>query len=544
MNLKNYIKKSLLKINEAQLTHLHMSILAASKWLTSDKRKADFLTSPVIVEMKSDGVHLTAFKKGSTGDFMKDWIIAYKGNILYPEEFDFAANSTIKQKSIGASQFKIALDHFKEIAPKVARKIPVGTELFIEYLIKKPTLMSNYKRNHRMILIGYTKSDYDKKKAKVGKLITKPGPMENEKRSEYAEILGIDEPLVIFEGILGSKLTFEKGIKNKQLKQIYQEFSPAMHWDNPDLLIDDIRQIFLAVESRYGGKEEGVVIFLLGSGSYKYKGKSVQAILKFQQEYQLSKEDRLKKKLQFKADNIEDENQYWKNVKLAALEIVNKINDFDKPLNDLLKEVALSLKNYRPDFSHPKKDVLNIKDDIQLTAKQLIIKKLPGNDNGLIIGRFQPLTLGHKKMIDTALEQCDNVYICIIKGKKSEKDKNPLPLELQEEMLKEVYKSKIGKKLFIISAQTGNLITIINKTKDNINKVFAGTDRVQAYKKQLERSLDVNVVEIKRSDDDISATQVRNAIKNDDYETFKKLVPKQIVKYWDVLKKYIKSKEK
>jgi len=538
-SFKKYIKKSLLRLNESDIPHLHMSILAAGKWLTSEKKKAIFLSSPAIVEMKSDGVHLTALKIGSTGNFEKDWIIAYKGNILYSEEFDFAANSTIKQKSVGASQFKIALEQFKEYAPKVAKKIPVGTELFIEYLIKKPTLMSEYKRNHRMILIGYAKSTYDKRKAKVGKLITKAGPMENAKRSGYAELLGIDEPLVIFEGILGSKIGFERGIKNKQLKQLYQEVAVGMHWDNPDLLIDDLRELFLKVESKYGGKEEGVVIFLEGPGSYKYKGKSIQAILKFQQEYQLSKEDRLAKKLKFKADP-ETENQYWANVKLAALEIVNKINDFDKPLKDLLEIVAKELKNYRPNFEHPKKDTLNIKDDIQLTAKQLIIKKLPGNHNGLIVGRFQPLTLGHKKMIDEALSQCDNVYICIIKAKKSDIEKNPIPLEIQEEMLESTYKSIIGKKLHIITAQTGNLITIINKTKDNINCVFAGTDRVKDYEKQLERSLDVKVVEIKRTDEDISATKVRNAIKADDFETFKKLVPKQVQNYWTVLKKYVK----
>ena len=527
-------------INEAKGDMLDISIPAAGKWLTSEKRKQEFLTSQVIVEMKSDGTKISAYKKASTGNFEKDWIIAYKGNIFYDSEFNFASDNQIKQSSIGAAQFKFVLEQFKKVV-KQAKSIPTGTELFIEYIMKKPTLMSDYKRNHKMILIGYTTSTYDRKKAKLGKLLTKPGPMETIKRSEYAELLGIDEPMVIFEGVLSSKISFEKGIKNKQLKQIYQEFAPAMHWDNPDLLIDDLRQMFLAVESKYGGKEEGVVLFILGPGSFDYKGKSVQVILKFQQEYQLSREERNKKKAQFKEDDFETENSYWDNVQLVSRDIVNQISKsgLNKPLKELLKESSLLLKNYKITFSHSKKDIVKIKDDIQLTIKQLILKRLPGNNNGLIIGRFQPFTLGHKKMIDTALEQCDNVYICIIKGKKSEKEKNPLPLELQEEMIKDVYKSIYNKRLFIISAQTGNLITIINKTKDNINYVYAGTDRVQAYKKQLERTLDINVREIKRTDEDISATQVRNAIKEDDYDTFKRLVPRAIVKFWSVLKKYI-----
>ena len=269
-----------------------------------------------------------------------------------------------------------------------------------------------------------------------------------------------------------------------------------------------------------------------------YNGRKVKVMLKWQQEYQLDQEARRQLKLKYQDENPEVETQYWNNVRLAALEISNTIKITPKSeLKDLVKELSNALKKYRLNFKHPKKDKTNIEDDIQLTAKQIIMRKLKGNNNALIIGRFQPLTKGHVKMIKTAYKECDDVYINIVKGKKSDKDKNPFSLEVQEKMIKAVFPN-----INIINGTTGNIITMINKINDNINWIYCGTDRLYSYENQLKKMPDVKIREIERTDEDISATKVRESLINDDEKEFNRLTPKEIHKMFLELKSIIKEK--
>ena len=93
---------------------LDISILAANKFLNSSKKLEWFFNTPVEIEAKTDGVKVTAIKIADSGD-LTDWIIAYKGHILYSEEFNYNSDDNIKKSSIGSSQFKIVLDHFKSL---------------------------------------------------------------------------------------------------------------------------------------------------------------------------------------------------------------------------------------------------------------------------------------------------------------------------------------------------------------------------------------------------------------------------------------------
>ena len=242
----------------ANKTKLDISIQAAGKYLTSKKRIDEFLSTDVIVEQKLDGVKITSIKIAKNGT-LDDWIIAYKGNIIYDGEFEFAPKSNIKKKSIGASQFSFVIDNFAKIAEK-AKSIPIGTELFIEFLMNKPTLSSDYKRKHGMVLIGHTKSTY---KEKNGRLITKPGLFSTANRDKYAELCNLDVPSLLFKGIMGTEKDFDNGILNVKLRKLFNERRNAMNWNNNEILLDDIRELFLDIDSKYGGREEGLVIFVL-----------------------------------------------------------------------------------------------------------------------------------------------------------------------------------------------------------------------------------------------------------------------------------------
>lgn len=515
MGFKSYLNTNIL--SEAKM--LDISIKAAHKVLTKEDKIKEFLNADVKIEEKLDGIKVTCMKIANKGE-LSDWIIAYKGDILYDEEFDYLSDSDIKKHSIASAQFKFVIEHFKKIA-KNTRGIPTGTELFVEFLMKKPTLSSNYTHSHGMVLIGHSKS---KHRIKGNKLFTQPMGFFVDKRNKYADIMKLDVPNLMFKGKLNTKKNILKGILEPKMKELFNKVESGFNWDVPELLVDDLRRLLIKIDSFYGGEMEGVVC--------EYNGQ----IIKFQKEGQVDKEARDKIKMRYKEDDQDNENLFWDNVRASALEIIQDL-DKSKPMIQLVKEITKKLKNYKLTFSHSKKNKAQIIDDIQGNCKMILTKHLVGQNGSLISGRFQPFTLGHKKMFDEAFRTTDYVVVNLVKGKKSDAAKNPYDAEFQKQMIQATFPDK---EIEFIESMTGSLITIMNKAEQNINVVWCGSDRYEEYKKQVSRNPDITVKEIKRTDNDISATQVRDALKNDDFELFKTLVPPQLHKFYDKLKEGLK----
>lgn len=493
-------------LNESK-EQLDISILAAGKYLTTADRINDFLSSTVTIEHKTDGVKLTVVKQANNGN-IKDYIFAYKGNILYSTEYDYLPTSKVKKESIGASQFKTVFQHFDSLNKN---NIPVGTELFIEFLMSKPTLSSNYDTKHKMVLIGSSKSTWEES---YGKLRTKPNGFSTENRDLYAKELKIDVPQVLFQGTMGSQIAFDRGIQNNTLKREFTQRKSSMNWSNPELLIDDIREMFLSIESKYGGTEEGVVI--------KYGTK----LLKWQQEYQLDKEARAKIKMKYKESDPDAEQNYWDNVKRVSLELANGIVVKSRKLDDILSELSLALKRYKLNFEHSVKTELMIKDDIQLNAKTVLIKQMRGNNNALIIGKFRVFTKeGHYKLIKRATKLYDNVVVCLVTSADTASTK-----DLRERMIKKCFPG-----VQVVHSSNGNILSIINKSPININVVYAGTDRVSGYQQQIKNNIGMSVRELPRTDSDISASKVIAEI--NDKEFFTKNTPTEIHSLYDDIKK-------
>lgn len=466
---------------------LDLSIQSAEKYLTTEKRIEDLLSDHVLIEQKTDGIKLTIVKQANEGK-LSDYIFAYKGNILYSTEYDYHPYGKIKDEAIGASQFKLIHQHFNEKVQKNC--IPIGTELFVEFLMNKPTLSSNYTKKHKMILIGYAPCTPE---IKFGMLKTNPQDMEVLYREQYARALKIDVPVRLFEGTLASPETFSKGIVNSKLRIQFRRVNNActMPWDKKAVLLNEIKGLFLSIDSKYGGTEEGVVI--------KYSGQ----VLKWQQDYQLDQEARMWIKQKFREDDFDKETQYWEHVKTCALQIASDIVIKSRELDDLLSEVSTELKYLKLKFTHGKKTPAMIKDDIQLNTKMLIVKKLQGNNNAIIIGKFRILTKhGHVELIKRAQELYDNVVITIVTSKDTKDTK-----DLREKMIRKTFPD-----VQIMHASNGNLIRILQKSPININAVYAGTDRVSGYTEQLKNSVGMSVKELPRKEIDISASKVLNNI--------------------------------
>ena len=491
---------------------LDISILAANKFLNSSKKLEWFFNTPVEIEAKTDGVKVTALKIADDGD-LSDWIIAYKGHILYSEEFNYNSDDNIKKSSIGSSQFKIVLDHFKSLGKT---SIPVGTELQLEYLMRKPTLSSNYERPHGIVLIGYSKSTYT---AEFGILKTKNSGMKTEKRDVYAKELKLNVPLKIFDGVMSSKEEFERGILAKDLKSAFSKFKEFFDFSDYTDTYNRLSSLLLGIPSVFGGKEEGVVL--------KF---SDGKILKIQQDYQLDQVKRAEIKNKWKESDESSENQYWENVKGSAYDIFYKI-DKQKSLSDMLSQMSSLLKRYELNYSHSKKNKTIIKDDIELNVKTLILKSLKGNNGCLVLGKFRVLTKAHFNLIKLATKEFDKVLVCLVSSKDTAKTED-LRLRMLEVALKQ-----FGNKVQIVKSSNGNLLRIISNSDFNINAVYAGSDRVSDYEKQLKNVLGMKVKELVRTDEDISATKVIANINNEKY--FKQNTPKEIhFLYSDILKEY------
>ncbi len=61
---------------------------------------------------------------------------------------------------------------------------------------------------------------------------------------------------------------------------------------------------------------------------------------------------------------------------------------------------------------------------------------------GLYIGRFQPLTLGHVRVIDTMLYECENLIIVIGSTQEMGTERNPFNFSTRKQMIKNVYTPK------------------------------------------------------------------------------------------------------
>ena len=66
--------------------------------------------------------------------------------------------------------------------------------------------------------------------------------------------------------------------------------------------------------------------------------------------------------------------------------------------------------------------------------------------------------------------------------------------------------------------------------------VLAGSDRVDGYKKQLERQLDMHVEETKRDYSGVSGTKARESLVNNDFPMFKQNMDQTTWQYFEELR--------
>jgi len=173
----------------------------------------------------------------------------------------------------------------------------------------------------------------------------------------------------------------------------------------------------------------------------------------------------------------------------------------------------------------------------------------------MFVGRFQPFTLGHAKVLETIHKENGlPVVVFLVKSKtkkKGDEFSRPYDEKTQINMFNNVKKQyPFLKEIFVVP--TGGIDVMFNEMRPKYEPVLwgTGTDRMKAYgyqvnndsyRDQLNCRQDFQLFEIPRTDDDISATAVRNALLDGDEKQFKKLTPRAVHGMYGELKSKIED---
>lgn len=177
-----------------------------------------------------------------------------------------------------------------------------------------------------------------------------------------------------------------------------------------------------------------------------------------------------------------------------------------------------------------------------------------GEQVNMIVGRFQPFTLGHAACAQYAADTKHvKSVLCVIDTKKAD-DKHPF---ITDDMFDYFDKIVMYDKNIVGWVRVTNADIVKNTEKLRARGYepvswSCGTDRYDKYKRELviPKYLnmaglpeDFELLEIKRGDEDISATKVREALKTGDIKTYQAMTPKYLHgTTFDMLSEYIKSK--
>jgi cytidyltransferase-like protein len=167
----------------------------------------------------------------------------------------------------------------------------------------------------------------------------------------------------------------------------------------------------------------------------------------------------------------------------------------------------------------------------------------------MFVGRFQPFTLGHVKVVEHLHKQNGlPTVIFLVKAKTKKKEdsfKRPFDETMQVNMIKHVMKEYPIETVYVID--TAAIDKMFNAMRPKYEPVLWGTgsDRMKTYGYQVNNpkyrgELGVEdsfrLEEIPRTDDNISATKVRNALLDGDEKTYKSMTPKSMHKMYKLLK--------
>lgn len=507
------------------------------------KRANEILTQNMVITEKVDGTKLTLVRteQADKADYTKNWVVAYKGTVLYAKEFAHLGageKGDISKYSVGIGQYSMIFDHLAKINSKID-SIPKSTEFSVEFAQNKDTLTRTYVNKGGMFLRSYGKVTY---RIIGGNLHTS---VQGEEITDYpqvkrmADLLEISAFPIFFQG----KLSKENILKNSLI-------GPKMagaDWNSPVDVINKFSDAILSVPSTLGGTTEGVVM-KLDNGEF----------FKLVQPDQYDAEVRGAKKDMYKLEP-EAATAYFQQIRSLIQNIFNEIGVEGKSEEDVISDsnfyIAKNEKKLKKFFdalqkiAGNKKNMVQIKDDIHDTVRLLVSKQsLLGVNKktlALIPIAGKPLHIGHWKLIEKAAADNDRVIVYTSSSDRIKKGEFPIKGDDFVRLWSDIFIPALPENVkvkFVDSpvravmhelgwleqtvAQDAAIVPTINlySDKEDVQTNFKDED-LQKYPALL-GSNKINKVGVERTSTvNISGTKMREFLMNDDKESFLKNLP-------------------
>ena len=152
----------------------------------------------------------------------------------------------------------------------------------------------------------------------------------------------------------------------------------------------------------------------------------------------------------------------------------------------------------------------------------------------IIIGRFQPFTLGHLKCAQEAQRRLGVKSVLLVINTIKQDARHPFLTKQIEKILDKMCKEEptLTGYVLVKNADIVKNVEILREAGYEPVSWTCGTDRyaqyetmVKKYGKDIDLDDNFEVIEVKRGDEDISATAVRQALRDNDEDTYIGLVP-------------------
>ena len=171
-------------------------------------------------------------------------------------------------------------------------------------------------------------------------------------------------------------------------------------------------------------------------------------------------------------------------------------------------------------------------------------------NHSFLVARFQPFHNGHKMIIDKMLKESKYITIILGSAQESGTDRNPLSPEQRLTLLEHIYNKKENLKILFFNDIDCDAdawyIHIINFLKKNVpqfgfpDAYYCGDMMNGNFYNKGEFKIVVIDRELQEGYYKISSTEVRNMIRNNNYE-WKNYIPKEI---HELVEKYFKELDK
>ena len=150
---------------------------------------------------------------------------------------------------------------------------------------------------------------------------------------------------------------------------------------------------------------------------------------------------------------------------------------------------------------------------------------------GILVGRFQPVHIGHVQAIEFALENSNKLFIVVGSAEKSNQKRNPFTFEERKKMIElAINEKELQDNISIIPINDANnhteWIASIKNTIGEYNIIFTNDELTEKLFKKEETKV-INVPLLDRNI--LSATEVRKRLELD--KEWKSLVIPEIVNY-------------